>query len=308
MPSTSLRPAFLLVDDEPLNLEILSEYLADEVGFALQTATGGETAWDLLRDPANQFKLILLDRVMPGLDGIGLLRRIKADPRLAEIPVIMQTAANSAAQIREGLEAGAFYYLSKPYRRDKLLAIVHAALFDAETRSQLQQQLRAQLNALQFLQAGQFTIRHLSEARQLASLIAQACPDPDSAVLGIAEILINSIEHGNLGLNYAEKSQLKLENRWQEELARRATLPENLAKTVQLEFERHRDRIILRISDQGAGFAWQNYLEIDPQRAADPNGRGIALARLLSFSKLTYERNGSVAVITIDQPSGAHMQ
>ena len=127
----------LLVDDEALNLEILVEYFDGEDAFLLQMAESGEAAWQLLQDPENDFKLILLDRMMPGLDGIGLLRRMKGDPRLSGIPVIMQTAANSPDQIREGLEAGAYYYLTKPYRRDSLLAIVHAALSDAEARSAL---------------------------------------------------------------------------------------------------------------------------------------------------------------------------
>ena len=93
---------------------------------------------------------------------------------------------------------------------------MHAALLDAERRSQPQKQLRAQLNALQFLQAKQFTICPLCDTRQLASLIDQACPDPDSPILGIAQILINGIENRNLGLNYAAMSRLELESRWQE--------------------------------------------------------------------------------------------
>ena len=118
----------LLVDDEMLNLEILEAYFEDQPGVTTVTADCGEAAWAQLTAPDNRFDLILLDRMMPGLDGIGLLQRMKSEPSLAGIPVILQTAANSPAQIREGLEAGAYYYLTKPYRRDDMLAIVHAAL------------------------------------------------------------------------------------------------------------------------------------------------------------------------------------
>lgn len=291
----------LLVDDEALNLEILLEYFDGEETFTLQAAESGEAAWQMLQNPEYEFKLILLDRMMPGLDGIGLLKRIKLDPRLAAIPVIMQTAANSPDQIREGLEAGAYYYLTKPYRRDSLLAIVHAALSDAEARSSLSRQLHLHINSLQFLDQAEFSIRTIEEAAQLASFIANACPNPDAAVMGISELLINGVEHGNLGLTYAEKSRFKQDDSWQEEIKRRTALPENAGKEVRLSYRRQADSITLRICDQGNGFTWQNYLEIDPQRAFDPNGRGIALSRMLSFSNITYEGSGNVAVATISR-------
>ena len=75
----------LIVDDEAINLEILTEYFADEPGFTLQTAENGEAAWEILQAPDNRFDVILLDRMMPGLDGIALLHRIKAEARLVDI-------------------------------------------------------------------------------------------------------------------------------------------------------------------------------------------------------------------------------
>lgn len=289
----------LLVDDESLNLEILAEYFAGERGFVLHTADSGEAAWEKLSAPAQAFDLVLLDRMMPGLDGIGLLQRIKGDPRLADIPVILQTAANSPSEVREGLEAGAYYYLTKPYRRDALFAIVQAALADAKNRDALRRKLHQHINSLQYLNRGEFSIRSIAEAGQLASFLAQACPNADTVVLGISELLINAVEHGNLGLSYEEKSRLKREDRWQVEIERLARLPQHVTKQVKVDFARRPDCIELRIVDEGCGFAWQRYLELSPDRACDPNGRGIALARLLSFSTLHYEGCGNTVVATI---------
>ena len=300
------KTRILAVDDEALNLEILLEYFADECALTLDTADGGEAAWALLQNPENDYKAILLDRMMPGLDGIGLLKRIKGDARLAGIPVIMQTAANSAAQIREGLEAGAYYYLTKPYRRDNLLAIVQAALIDAEARDALRLQLHSHINSLQFLKQAEFSIRTVDEASQLASFIARACPNAEMVVMGISELLINAVEHGNLGLSYAEKSSLKRDDCWRPEIDRRAALPTNIEKEVKLQFQRDERSITLRVIDQGNGFDWQSFLEIDPERAFDPNGRGIALARLLSFSTLIYEGGGNTAVATISLAENNH--
>ena len=300
------KTRILAVDDEALNLEILLEYFADENALSLDTADGGEAAWALLQNPENDYKAILLDRMMPGLDGIGLLKRIKGDARLAGIPVIMQTAANSAVQIREGLEAGAYYYLTKPYRRDNLLAIVQAALIDAEARDALRLQLHSHINSLQFLKQAEFSIRTVDEASQLASFIARACPNAEMVVMGISELLINAVEHGNLGLSYAEKSSLKRDDCWRPEIDRRAALPTNIEKEVKLQFQRDERSITLRVIDQGNGFDWQSFLEIDPERAFDPNGRGIALARLLSFSTLIYEGGGNTAVATISLAENNH--
>jgi CheY-like chemotaxis protein/anti-sigma regulatory factor (Ser/Thr protein kinase) len=293
------KSLILAVDDEALNLEILLEYFEGEDSLALHTANGGEAAWQMLQNPETRYHAILLDRMMPGLDGVGLLKRIKAAPSLAGIPVIMQTAANSAAQIREGLEAGAYYYLTPPYKRDNLLAIVHAALMDGATRDLLRQQLHSHLNALQFLTNASFSISCVDEASQLASFIAQACPNSDNVVMGISELLVNAVEHGNLGLTYSEKSSLKQNDTWRSEVDRRMALPENRAKFVRLDYLREPDLITLKITDQGSGFDWQKYLEIDPERAFDPNGRGIALSRMLSFTDLTFQGCGNTAIATI---------
>lgn len=293
----------LLVDDEALNLEILLEYFAEEPGFTVETAADGEVAWEMLQDETRHFDLVLLDRMMPRLDGIGLLRRMMGVPRLALIPVILQTAADSAEQVREGMEAGAYYYLTKPYRRDALLAIAHSAITDARSRYSSDYQQQEHIGALQFLKQGEFCIRTIDEASRLAAFIAQACPNPERSVLGISELLINSVEHGNLGVSYAEKAALKLNDTWRAEIDRRSLLPENTAKRVTLNFQREGKTITLRITDEGKGFAWQEYLEMNPDRACDPNGRGIALARLLSFNSIFYEGCGNIAVATLSNPS-----
>jgi hypothetical protein len=147
--------------------------------------------------------------------------------------------------------------------------------------------------------ACEFAIRTLEEAGELATLVAQACPSPEAAVFGISKPLVNGVEHGNLSLSYEEKSQLALSNCWKSEVDRRSARPDNLGKRVRLSFRRESNQITQRIADDGQGFAWQDYLELDPRRACDPNGRGIALSKVLSFSSIHYEGCGNVAVATI---------
>ncbi len=289
----------LIVDDEPLNLEILSEYF-DGQGYRLSMAENGEVAWAMLRQHPD-VDLVLLDRMMPGIDGVELLKRIKADPELKPIPVIMQTAASAPEQVREGLLAGALYYLTKPYERDSLLSIVRAALTDGTTRRDLQQRPREHTNALRLMESARFSLSTLDEVGCLAVFLAQACPEPEGAVLGLSELLVNAIEHGNLGISYEEKSSLKRSDRWQEEISRRLQLPENAGKRVDVTFERDGSTIRICITDQGEGFDWNRYLDFDPARAFDPNGRGIAMARLGSFQDLQYQGKGNVVLATIGE-------
>jgi DNA-binding response OmpR family regulator len=126
----------LVVDDEQLNLFIIEEFLAQE-DIELEMHSNPLEAWASLSAPDSDFSLVVLDRMMPELDGMELLRRMKREARFADIPVIMQTAASSPDQVREGLEAGAYYYLTKPYEPEALISIVRAALEDRRGRSQL---------------------------------------------------------------------------------------------------------------------------------------------------------------------------
>ncbi|MBI2306983.1 MAG: response regulator [Rhodocyclales bacterium] len=290
-------PRLLVVDDEPVNIEIISEYF-DGLGYTLDGASQGEEAWAFLNG-AHRYDLLILDRMMPVLDGMALLRRVKADERFADMPVIMQTAAGEPEQVRQGLAAGAHYYLVKPYERESLLTIVRGALADSTMRRQLQRRLAEHNTAMKLLCNAEFRVRTIEEASTLAALLAQGCPRPESAVLGISELLVNAVEHGNLGISYEEKAALKREDRWHEEVLRRQALPENDAKRVRVALTRTESGVSICIADEGRGFDWQKYLDFDPQRAFDPNGRGIALARTASFDALSYEGCGNTVIAKI---------
>ncbi|MBU3736531.1 MAG: response regulator, partial [Methylobacterium sp.] len=232
------------------------------------------------------------------MDGMTLLRTLKQDPRYAHIPVIMQTAAAAPDQVREGLNAGCYYYLTKPYKSTALTSIVHAALADLRLERLLADAL-ASTPPVPATPNADYAFSTLEEARRLAALLAAQCPDPATVALGLSELLINAVEHGNLGITYAEKTLFKREDRWEEEIARRLGLPEYHTKKASASFSRDDMQISFTITDQGKGFEWQNYLDFDPQRAFDPNGRGIAIAGKLSFASLEYQGCGNRVVATV---------
>jgi CheY-like chemotaxis protein len=283
----------LAVDDEPINLEIIAEALLD-LDCQVDRAADGEEAWQQL-ETADAYDLVILDRMMPRLDGLALLRRLKSDSRFRRLPVIMQTAAAAPDQVREGIEAGAYYYLTKPYDPRALLAIVRAALNEIGEHMRAMR-AEAEVGALGLAVRGEFRFRDLDQARVLASVLSGLCPDPTTAFIGLTELLINAVEHGNLGISYGEKRRLRLDNTWDEEVARRLEASQWRDRVVNVGFERADNEIRFVITDQGEGFDATNYLDFDPARACDPNGRGIAMARRLSFTELEFLGAGNIVV------------
>lgn len=153
-----------------------------------------------------------------------------------------------------------------------------------------------QQNALDMLQQGCFTCRSMSEALDLAHFLAHCYPSPREALVGISELLKNAVEHGNLGLSYEEKRQHMIDGTLAQEIEQREHDVRYAHKAVQVMFDRLEDEIRLIISDEGKGFDWRPYLQYDPDRAEEPNGRGILLAKEITFDKLEYNQIGNMVI------------
>lgn len=276
----------LVVDDEPLNREIIAEYLEDQ-HWALTIVGSGAEALALL-EGGTDFDAVVLDRMMPGIDGMEVLRRMQDVPHLRSIPVVMQTAAASREQIAEGLKLGAYYYLTKPYHREALIAVIQAALAMRAQRRDLTQRVEEYRGVMALIEEGTFFVRTLAQARALAAALGGACANPDAASLGLVELLVNAIEHGNLGISFEEKSLLLQAGRWEAEVVARQSLPEFANRIVQVTCERSGRELIITITDEGSGFDWRRYLTLDESRAFYPNGRGISLAKNVAFTSLEY--------------------
>jgi class 3 adenylate cyclase/CheY-like chemotaxis protein len=115
----------LVVDDDATNVKILQTRLAAE-GYDVVTAADGEQA--LAAAEAHRPDLVLLDVMMPKLDGVEVCRRLKADPRMSFTPIVLVTAMADARDIVAGLDAGADEYLTKPVEHQALLARVRSML------------------------------------------------------------------------------------------------------------------------------------------------------------------------------------
>ncbi|HEX9460134.1 MAG TPA: response regulator [Thermoanaerobaculia bacterium] len=288
----------LVVEDNELDRALLDAHLSQE-GFATEFAGDGVEAWSMLDAQPDRFDLVLLDRSMPRLNGLDLLIRIKGDHRFLILPVILQSALVSRGEVIEGIRAGAYYYLTKPYDSEMLLSVVRTAASDRAAAKDLQHRVRRGMQVLQLLDDAHFTFRTIEEARGLAAVLANACPDAESTVIGLTELMVNAVEHGNLGITYDEKSVLLEEGAWAAEVSRRLTLPENRGKRVDVRFVRVDDELRFTICDRGNGFEWSRYLDIDPRRAFDRHGRGILMARHVSFSSIEFRGCGNEVIATV---------
>jgi DNA-binding response OmpR family regulator len=288
----------LIVEDNELDRALLDAHLSRE-GFDTEFANDGVEAWSILDAHPDRFDLVLLDRTMPRMNGLELLNRIKADHRFLILPVIFQSALVSREEVIEGIRAGAYYYLTKPYDAEMLLSVVRTAASDRAAAKDLQNRVRRGMQVLQLLDEAHFSYQTIEEARGLAAVLANACPDAESTVIGLTELMVNAVEHGNLGITYDEKSALLEEGSWAAEVSRRLTLPENRTKRVDVRFDRGHDELRFTICDRGSGFEWTRYLDIDPRRAFDRHGRGILMARHVSFSAIEYRGCGNEVVATV---------
>lgn len=117
----------LAVDDEPHILELL-QYNLENAGYEVVKAETGEEAMGYIEDQSYEFAVVLLDWMLPGIDGIEVLKRIRMNDRYMNIPIIMLTAKSDEISKVVGLEIGADDYLAKPFGVHELMARMKAVM------------------------------------------------------------------------------------------------------------------------------------------------------------------------------------
>jgi two-component system sensor histidine kinase/response regulator len=146
------KQLILIVDDIPLNLQALGNML-ERMGYEVQVATSGPEALQIAHASPRP-DLILLDIMMPGMDGFEVCQRLKADPLLRLIPVIFISAIGITDQKIEAFRAGAVDYITKPFHREEVVARVRAHL-QLATIEQLRREIAERKEAEEALQASQ---------------------------------------------------------------------------------------------------------------------------------------------------------
>ena len=287
----------LAVEDEATSLAILTSLLED-LGYEVLEAQRGREALDIVDREAASLDAIVLDKVMPEMDGLEVVSHLKDDARARHIPVIMVTGSTKPEEVKEGIDAGVFYYLTKPYEDKVFTSVITSAVRQSNRHATLKKELQKHHTSFGYINRAEFTIQKMAEAEDLACFIANCFPSPDIVLPGLAGLLTNAVEHGNLEIGYETKSELLKDGEWREEIERRQDMEKFAGRKVFVTLEKSEDEIKVEIKDEGPGFNWQQYMEVDPARALDAHGRGIAQANKISFDAVEYNDKGNAVTAT----------
>lgn len=237
---------------------------------------------------------------LPDVAGIGI---IIADDAHASVLARAGTAGGRAVQTilltaDPDTPVRADFILPADAQTAAVMSIVRAAREFRDQVASLRLDVANRKSAVGTIISGQFEFSTLEEARNLSTMLALACPDPDAVVMGLQELLVNAVEHGNLEIGAQLKQELLIQGGWREEIERRLRDPRYAGRRVIVNFNRGRRMISLTIQDEGAGFDHAR-LDDDTLHATGYRGRGIAMARALSFASVTYLGAGNVVEAVI---------
>ncbi|WP_417796381.1 response regulator [Terasakiella pusilla] len=294
---------FVLEDEEIMS--DLIENTLEAVGHQVVKCSTIQEAQELFEKEPTNFDALILDRNLPDGDSIDLAKELQDKSLLSKVPIIFNTNLSKPAQILEGMAVGAFWYLTKPTTPTILQALVSNAVGTYQVYRAGMEKQKLLEGMLSYLNKSEFTFHTHSEARQLAESLSLMFPDAQRALLGVTELLLNAVEHGNLSISYSEKTDGLVRGYFHQLVQERQSDPALKNRKVRVEIDKKPERTQIQIQDEGSGFDWREYLEISPERIFDPHGRGIVMSKAISFDKLEFIGKGNIVIATQERPQAA---
>ena len=287
----------LIVDDDTINITLMSDFLEEE-GCIPLTASNGEIGLDIL-EKNNDISAVILDWIMPKMNGIEMLKKIKQNNELSKIPIIMQTSKKDKESIIHGINAGAYYYLTKPYDLNVLATILKKSIREHENQKNILKKIKEKhIDIIRNLSYGEIHYKTPEEALNIASWFSEFTHNEQTSI-GLSELLINAVEHGNLGIGYDKKKEYLINNTLDLEINKRLDDLQNQNKFVTLVFENSESILKITIEDMGNGFDYGKFLTINPERVFELHGRGVAMANMIFESTISFKGKGNKVEISI---------
>ena len=220
-----------------------------------------------------------------------------AEHAASHVPTVVICDTEGESRIPHALLDAAFFVLRAPMSKATVKCVIEAA---KEKAAQAQRVGRHHLQLLETLkqaETGKFLFRTIREAETLARFLAYAFPDRARAARGLAELMRNAVEHGNLEIGFKEKARLLEDGMLGAEIDRRLASAAYQHRVAEAVLARKPEGVYVVIADKGPGFEWGDFTKFTPARAAYKNGRGIQLARLTCFDKLAYNDAGNQVTV-----------
>lgn len=244
-----------------------------------------------------EFDAFLMDASPTGNENKTFLKFLNRRETLKSVPLILRGAEPQKEVLDEFASCPTLHYLTQDMSPEMAGTIIGNAAQAARRNKRMQREAERAQQALGCMEQSNFCFNHIDKARDLAYFVSQCFPEPQRVVIGLAELMMNAIEHGVLGISYEEKRDLVLAGTFYEEVEKRLELMKYSGRAeAQVRFERLEDQLRVMIADPGDGFDWRQFMKLDPSRMMDPNGRGIAMARQFSFDVVEYNEVGNMVL------------
>ena len=210
-------------------------------------------------------------------DGLQEIERVAEAARARDLEVVALSPRQIGRKAEEVVAAGVFWVVTVPCNTFHLRRVLKAAVDTAALKQGLTKSDHECATVLGLLQQGRFHFRLPKEARILSERLGALCPEPQ-AIVALLELMINSIEHGNLEIDFKSKGVLLAEGTFEQEVDRRLASPEHESRYSSLDVSRDGDVLEILLTDSGPGFDWTRYQTMDDDRILDLHGRGVLLA------------------------------
>jgi response regulator RpfG family c-di-GMP phosphodiesterase len=281
----------LIVDDDEVNRQCGEMNLKRFTKFSnVASADDGITGLQFLEQNPDT-DIVFLDRMMIHMNGVHMLQKMNENSSFRNIVPVFQTGDVGFKEKRECIENGSLYLLQKPfnYNQQGIITEFVAAKIRAKRRmfDYIESNTATETN---------FKFKSFSEAEQAAAHLALHYPKPLEVCEAIYELLINSIEHGNLGLGYNAKANISDYSTYINDISEKLAVSD---KFVTASLEKTGKKVTLTIKDQGKGFRLQEFPEFNASVIHKHSGRGIYKARQV-FCSLKYSQNGSEVVCIVE--------
>ena len=284
----------LIVEDDRASQTYLNDTIEAE-GHEVNTAENGQAGLIVF----DQFKpdLILSDIRMPVMDGLEMLEEIRHQHK--DTIIVMITAYGSEEFAIKSLRLGANNYLKKPVRHSDLLPLIRKYNEIIENRT-TGHEIHGMVVRKEFTMTFDNNLERLPKIVDHLVLETRDLFEEDERMgihLGLTELLMNAVEHGNLGITYDDKSHAMESETLYDLYEERQSDPVLAKRKVTVEFAQNATRCEWMISDEGKGFDWQSLKNpLENVNVLETHGRGIFITRF-QFDELEHIGKGNVVRI-----------